>query len=163
VANKPLIQEEILRQPTYDKNQIEYINIPVIPYKVSAELPTIKNPPPINKLPTFVYELNPTTGNLERYLVTTDDNSDQDRDYGIEQQWLLFNRQGDQYDRVSEWNPDPEPASREYNNELGYSMVNEGMVWGPLPKTNPVASRSDPEYRRLLEYQRTQEEEEDNS
>jgi len=144
---------------TYDPNQITDIDIPIIPYKSSAELPTIKNPPPMSELPILEYRPDPITTKLNRYLITKDDNSDQDVDFGIEQQWLIFQRQGDEYDRYPEWNKYPESAYRESNNEIGYSILNEGMVRGLLPKIKPVPSSYNPEYERLLEYQTTQEDE----
>lgn len=82
-----------------------------------------------------------------------------DPNYGASQQWLLNNRQGDQYDRLPEWIQDPIIADAEDYNLPGETTLNRGMVWGPLPKINPIPTTKLDEYNRLLEYAQTQIEE----
>jgi hypothetical protein len=147
-------------QSLYALNQVEYINAPIVPYSSTVPLPTIKNPPPQSTLPVFVYRQD-TAGNLTRYLVAEDDNRDADPDFGIEQEWLLFQRQGDEYDRLPEYVPDQERAVLEQYNVPSNSSLNQGVAWGPLPYPNFVTTPGDDEYKQLLEYQKTQEDEDD--
>jgi len=70
-----------------------------------------------------------------------DKSRDKDPNYGIEQQWLLFQRQGDQYDRLSEWNPD--------------QNLIEDTSYDKLPRPQRITQRYgyDEDYERMLEYQ----------
>lgn len=90
---------------------------------------------------------------------STPDNDDKyyntDPNYNISQEWLLFQRQGDQYDNLDEWDTTPEASYKESFNEIGESTLNEGMVWGPLPQEK-IPMRSHDEYQRLLEYYQTE-------
>lgn len=147
-------------QSSYALNQINYINIPVIPYASTVPLPSIKNPPPRSTLPVFTYRQD-STGNLTRYLVAEDDNRDADPEFGIEQEWILFQRQGDDYDRIAERVTDQERTVKEQYNVPSNSSLNQGITWGPLPYPNFVVPSGDDEYKQLLEYQKTQEDEDD--
>lgn len=122
----------------------------------------INNIPKMTNLPKFVYQRDANTGFLKRYLVTERDTSyDTDTDYGIDQRWLLNNRQGDQYDRVPERISDPVIANEENNNIFGATTLNEGRIWGGPPKLPPpYRSAYYEEYQQYLEYAQTQVEEE---
>lgn len=110
---------------------------------------------------TLVYQRNPATGELNRFLATAaDPGYNPDPDYGITQKWLINARQGDHYDRVEEWNKNPLIADAEAQNMQGYTTLNEGMVWGPLPRIRPVISTGLEGYKRLQEYAQSQIEEE---
>lgn len=144
----------------YQREQVEFINIPTIPYPTSAHQPMINNPP--KELPAFAYRIDPINGRLDRYLVMEDDDSDWDQEFGVNEEWMLFQRQGDQYNRIPEINSEPEAAYRESNSMLGYSIAIQGIGWNSLPRIRPTVSLVDPEFLDLLEYKRTQEQEEDN-
>lgn len=122
----------------------------------------INNVSKMTNLPVFVYQRDSTTGFLKRYLVTERDTSyDTDLNYGMDQQWLLNNRQGDQYDRLHEWISDPVIADAEDQNMFGVTTLNEGRIWGGPPKLpTPYKSAYYDEYQQYLEYGQTQVEEE---
>ena len=81
---------------------------------------------------------------------------DTDPDYNITQEWLLFQRQGDQYNNLSEWDETPDASYKESFNEDGVSLVNDGLVWGPLPTPILPINSSYDEYQRLLEYHQSE-------
>jgi hypothetical protein len=162
---------QILSHPSYDSTQFTSImtssnkireykegdqNIVIIgdqPLTQHDSRPPFKIEKSRLDLPAFLYQKN-DDGKLTRILVRETDNSyNTDSNYGIGQQWLLFQRQGDQYDRLPEWNTNPEQARKESFSESGISTVNDGMVWGPLPRLERVKeSVRDIEFQRLLEY-----------
>jgi hypothetical protein len=101
-----------------------------------------------------------------------------DPNYNISQEWLLFQRQGDQYDNLDEWNTTPESSHKEAFNEEGFSTLNTGLVWGDLPGEksntkilNPENNRmrsnissnqsTNDEYQRLLDYYHREMDEDD--
>lgn len=70
---------------------------------------------------------------------------DPDPNYGIEQEWLIFQRQGDQYDRLPEYNP--------------YRFEQVDTTYDKLPILTPFkwSPDVDDEYERLVDYKNTQE------
>lgn len=115
------------------------------PYELQ---PSLNNDPPI-ELPVL---FRPLRSKFPRNPYTEGEDElngigDTDPGYGISQEWLIFQRQGDQYDRIAEWNPD----------------LVEGYNYDKLPNLNPYQGNEviDYEYERLLEYQEDQEQEED--
>lgn len=150
----------------YKSNELIIVSEPNISSDVNndaATLRIINSVPYIQSLPAFVYQKDPITGHLTRYLAMEDDKSyNTDTDYGINQEWLLFQRQGDQYDRTAEWNRYPEITDAEEFNMSGVTTLNEGRVWMGPPRTSPI-DRSEyyDEYKRYLEYSQTQIQEED--
>jgi len=115
----------------------------------------------VQSLPTFIYKYNKENGKLTRNLVQDDSDFkyyNTDPDYGISQQWLLFNRQGDEQDRLPERRPYPDIAEKENNSEQ-VTTLDRGRVWHYPPKSVPVQiSKYNEEYERLLEYGRMVEE-----
>lgn len=115
-------------------------------------------------LPVLTYLQDPQTGESVPQILNSDpDDVDPDPNYGIEQEWLLFQRQGDQYDRIAEWREEPDEADAEDYNLQGVSTLNDGYAWGPLPLPtipDPLARYGyDVEYQQLLEYQQNQDDE----
>ena len=152
----------------YDPNEIITISSPNISSQVNNDNQTmqvINSVPHLQNLPAFVYQRNNETGQLTRYLVMEEDKSyDTDPNYGISQEWLLFQRQGDQFNRISEWNEYPEITEAEEFNVLGVTTLNEGRVWMGPPRATPTYhSPYYDEYKRYIEYGQTQIEEEDES
>lgn len=83
-----------------------------------------------NYLPRFIYERDEVTGEVSTYLaVEEDDSFNTDVDYTDRQQWLLNQRQGDQYDRIRERIPRTELADLESNNDSSINLLNEDMIW----------------------------------
>lgn len=121
----------------------------------------IEQVPSMPTLPGMIYRTDPTTGVLRRYLAVHDDpDYTTDTDYGINQQWLLNNRQGNEYDRVPEWVPEPETARETNLGLLGVTIANVGRVWEGPPRTQIISSYQD-EYARMLEYSQTELDEND--
>lgn len=83
---------------------------------------------------SFEYVVDPSTDRAVRAVSRPRRNFlyDIDRDYTDEQNWLLNNRQGDQYFRLPEWNDYPMQAQYESDSMIGRSISNEGMVWEDL-------------------------------
>ena len=105
----------------------------------------------LSDLPKFLYTRDSETGIMIRYLAVEKDTSFvTDPDYTNQQQWLLNQRQGDQYDRVKEWIPYPNLAVAESDNEQGFSLLNEGLIWGDVPNItilDPITN-----YEKYMEY-----------
>lgn len=90
-----------------------------------------------------------------------DSRFDTDPDYTISQDWLLNNRQGDQYDRLPERRPYPELANETAYNLPGVTTLNRGRVWYGLPIIPKIPNSPFYEkYQEALEYSQTQIEEE---
>ncbi len=81
---------------------------------------------------------------------------DTDPNFGLPQQWLLFQRQGDEYDRLPERRPYPELAyDTEFN--LPVTTLNIGRVWYGISKLPTISeSKSYRDYQEALEYSQTQ-------
>lgn len=149
----------------YKSDEIITISEPNISSEVNNDAQTLRainTVPYIERLPAFIYQRDSSSGQLTRYLATEEDNSyDTDPDYGINQEWLLFQRQGDQYNRIPEWNQYPEITEAEKFNMLGVTTLNEGRVWMGPPRTSQIPrSEYYDEYKRYIEYGQTQIEEE---
>lgn len=165
----PMIQSGPIdmNMDTYSTNELSVISAPNSSSKDTKDYRTLaamKYIPFMKNLPEFIYQEDPVTGTLTRYLAVEEDHSyDTDIDYGISQEWLLSQRQGDQYDRVSERIPYPEIARSQEFNEQGVTLLNQGRVWygPPKPQMPPPRSAYYDEYNRYLEYSRTQIEEND--
>jgi hypothetical protein len=120
--------------------------IDVGPPNISSEanndaqtLQVIDSVPKMKSLPAIVYRVNPQTNKLTRYLADwRDPDYDTDPNYGISQEWLLFNRQGDQYDRLPEWVPYSEIADPERVNLQDATTLNIGRIWGGLPRSRII-------------------------
>lgn len=171
ITNKRVeTQEELIAGPIgigqYKSDELITVSEPNISSDVNNDAQTLRvinSVPSIQSLPAFIYQRDSTTGQLTRYLaLETDKSYDTDPDYGINQEWLLFQRQGDQYDRTAEWNKYPEITDAEEFNILGVTTLNEGRIWNGPPRTIPVPrSEYYDEYKRYLEYSQTQIQEED--
>jgi hypothetical protein len=79
-----------------------------------------------------------------------------DPEFGLPQEWLLFQRQGDEYDRLPERRPYPELAyETEFN--LPVTTLNMGRVWYGIPKLPTIPeSKFYRDYQEALEYSQTQ-------
>ena len=151
-----------------NNNDIITVSAPNISSQVNNDAETLRvinRIPYIDNLPAFIYQRDPTTGKLTRYLAIEEDKSyDTDPNYGISQEWLLFQRQGDHYDRVAEWNTDPQIVDAERDNEQGVTTLNEGRIWSGPPRQQPILKSAYYEdYLRHLEYSQTQIEDQDDS
>ena len=149
----------------YNSNDLTVISSPNNSSQANNDAQTLRvinSVPSMKNLPQFIYQKDPKTGVLTRYLAIEKDTSyDTDQDFGISQEWLLFQRQGDQIDRLSEWISDPVIADAEAQNESGFTLLNRGRVWYRPPKSQAPIPRSGyyNEYKKYLEYSRTQIEE----
>lgn len=154
--------------PTYDPSEIIAVgppNISSFANNNAQTLAVINNVPKISDLPIFIYTRDIETGKLVRYLAL--DKRDliyytTDPDYGISQEWLLNNHQGDEYNRLPERIEHPEIAEHEKYNESGYTTLNRGRIWYGPPIERPYRSPYE-EYLDLLEYAEMQEQEDDKS
>lgn len=135
-------------------NRSSYVN------NTAQTMSVINSIPKMANVPVFVYLKDPNTGNIVRYLAQDERDLryyDTDPDYGISQEWLLNNRQGDNYDRVPEWTQTVEIDDRERNNEQGYTTLNRGRIWYGIPRPQILPpSASYQEYERLMEYAQMQ-------
>jgi hypothetical protein len=153
----------------YDTDEIVVVSAPNESSQINDDPRTfavMESIPSMKDLPSFIYEEDPKTGKLIRYLAIEDDPSyNTDTDYGLSQEWLLFQRQGDQYDRLSERIPYPDIAEAEAFNEQGVTTLNEGRVWYGPPRAPKIRRTSEyyEEYEKYLEYNQTQIEENDNN
>ena len=125
-------------------------------------LHVINTVPSMKSLPSFVYQNNNNTGLLNRYLAIEYDKSYKpDPDFGPSQEWLLYQHQGDQYDRLPERVSDPIIADAESYNEQGFTLLNRGRIWYGPPREQKDTSGSKyyEEYKKYIEYGHTQIEE----
>jgi hypothetical protein len=137
----------------YDNKDITVVNTDTTKIKLRYPISVTED------LPAFIYEKDPNTGVMNRYLAVEDDKSyNTDSKYGINQEWLIFQRQGNQYDRIPGWVPDPIIAEAEKYNEQGYTIGNIGDIWNGPPKEEARAGKSDQydEYKKYIEYAKTQ-------
>lgn len=134
------IPEYWIDQPSFDIEQLDVVIKSLIPNEApDAETHTR-------------YQMK--NGTLMRQLVIIDDNSDQDPEYNTYRAWLLNARQGDQYDRTSDYVTEPVSTRHEQFNELGYSMLTEGWYWSPLPLLKiPRLGWFDTAIQRFADYQ----------
>lgn len=156
--------------PTYDPNQLIAVGPPnrsSIPNNDAQTLTVINAVPRIANVPVFIYLRDPETRQIVRYLAQDERDNiyyDTDPNYGISQEWLLFNRQGDEYDRLPEWHEFPEFADAQRDNLSGVTTLNNGRIWYKPPRSRRIPESAEyEEYERFLEYAKTQEEEEDKS
>lgn len=155
---------------TYNPDQLIVVGPPnrsSIANNDAQTLSVINTVPLLADVPTFVYLRDPETRQIVRYLAQDERDNvyyDTSPNYGISQQWLLSNRQGDEYDRLPERHEFPEYADAERDNLAGVTTLNRGRVWyGSAPSRTLPESSEYIEYERFLEYARTQEQEEDKS
>lgn len=168
IQTRPTKEEMPLSALTYIPDGLMVINPPTVTsayYHTPQTLAVMETLPERTDLPTFIYRYDKETNKLVRYLGRDDwdrEYYNTDPDYGMVQEYLLNARQGDQITRVSERVPDPWIADKERDNQLGYTILNEGRVWygSPPLKVIPPSSAYE-EYQRALEYFRTNKEEQD--
>ena len=159
----PSIQDSY---PTYDPSQLTVVGPPnpsSKSYNNAQTLEVMNRIPRIQDLPLFIYLRDHETGKLIRYLAQDERDLkyyNTDPDYGISQEWLLNTRQGDEYDRLPERIPFPYIADQERFEISGVTTLDRGRIWygAPRMKIYPP-SESYQEYERLIDYAKTQIEE----
>lgn len=162
----PLPEIEV---PKYDTDDIIVIGPPNVSSPAYHDTQTLKvmdRIPTITDLPTFIYELDPDTRTLRRYLAEDERDlvyyDDPDPNYNISQEWLINSRQGDEPERLPERRPYPEIADEEAFNEQGVTTLNRGRIWYGPPRQGPIPiSEFYEDYQRSLEYGQTLEEEDE--
>lgn len=166
IQQRPMVSNDIA--PVYDSDQLTVVGPPNRSSYANNDAQTlsvINMVPKIVDVPAFVYLRDSSTGKIVRYLAQDESDMryyDTDPNYGINQEWLLNNRQGDEQDRVPERTEFVEIADRERNNEQGYTTLNRGRIWYGAPRMNILPpSEAYEEYERLVEYAQTQIEEGD--
>jgi len=159
----PSIQESY---PSYDSSKIIIVGPPNSSsksYNNAQAMKVINSIPRIQDLPLFIYLRDHETGKLVRYLAQDERDLkyyNTDPNYSINQEWLLNNRQGDEQDRLPERVPFVYIADQERYDISGVTTLNRGRIWyGPPRMILYPPSESYRGYERLIEYAKTQIEE----
>lgn len=126
-------------------------------YGYTDQIITIKTDSNI-ELPQYRYVEDKISGVITRYLLVAKDSGyNTDSYFGPPQRWLLFARQGDHIHRVTGYNEqDPIRIEAERHNQMGYSTLNEGIVWSNLPQSSINLPIYYEKYQQHLDYQQRQ-------